>query len=142
MIFKIFQLIGKEVIIFFHKIGEAVFLLIDSLFCIPNLYQSFKRVVYQLYFVGVLSLLVILVSGCFIGMVLGIQGYNVLILYKPNASFQSVFEQNKAAQSNTFIITGTATDFSFLNKMQEDLMFKMSAQKEYYLATFDSNFNL
>lgn len=71
-----------------------------------------------------------------------LQGYNVLILYQPNASFQSVFEQNKAAQINTFIITGTATDFSFLNKMQEDLMFKMSAQKEDYLATFDSNFNL
>jgi hypothetical protein len=71
-----------------------------------------------------------------------LQGYNVLILYQPNASFQSVFEQNKAAQINTFIITGTATDFSFLNQMQEDLMFKMSAQKEDYLATFDSNFNL
>ena len=71
-----------------------------------------------------------------------LQGYNVLILYQPNASFQSVFEQNKAAQINTFIITGTATDFSFLNQVQEDLMFKMSAQKEDYLATFDSNFNL
>ena len=71
-----------------------------------------------------------------------LQGYNVLILYQPNASFQSVFEQNKVAQINTFIITGTATDFSFLNQMQEDLMFKMSAQKEDYLATFDSNFNL
>ena len=71
-----------------------------------------------------------------------LQDYNVLILYQPNASFQSVFEQNKAAQINTFIITGTATDFSFLNQMQEDLMFKMSAQKEDYLATFDSNFNL
>jgi hypothetical protein len=71
-----------------------------------------------------------------------LQGYNVLILYQPNASFQSVFEQNKTAQINTFIITGTATDFSFLNQMQEDLMFKMSAQKEDYLATFDSNFNL
>ena len=71
-----------------------------------------------------------------------LQGYNVLILYQPNASFQSVFEQNKAAQINTFIITGTATDFSFLNQMQEDLMFKMSAQKEDYLATYESNFNL
>lgn len=71
-----------------------------------------------------------------------LQGYNVLILYQPNASFQSVFEQNKATEINTFIITGTATDFSFLNQMQEDLMFKMSAQKEDYLATFDSNFNL
>ena len=71
-----------------------------------------------------------------------LQGYNVLILYQPNASFQSVFEQNKAAQINTFIITGTATDFSFLNQMQEDLMFKMSTQKEDYLVTFETNFNL
>ena len=71
-----------------------------------------------------------------------LQNYNVLILYQPTASFKPIFEQNKVAQINTFIITGTATDFNFLNQVQNDLLFKMSAQKEDYLATFDSNFNL
>ncbi|MCU4189268.1 hypothetical protein M9Q43_08840 [Flavobacterium sp. HXWNR29] len=71
-----------------------------------------------------------------------LQNYNVLILYQPNTTFKAVFEQNKSAQLNTFIITGTATDFNFLNQAQNDLLFKMSAQKEDYLATFESNFNL
>ncbi|WP_026725826.1 hypothetical protein [Flavobacterium sasangense] len=71
-----------------------------------------------------------------------LQNYKVLILYQPNTTFKSIFEQNKAAQINTFIITGTATDFGFLNQMQDDLLFKMSASKEDYLATYESDFNL
>ena len=71
-----------------------------------------------------------------------LQNYNILILYQPTTSFKAIFEQNKVAQINTFIITGTATDFNFLNQVQNDLLFKMSAQKEDYLTTFDSNFNL
>jgi phospholipid/cholesterol/gamma-HCH transport system permease protein len=38
-----------------------------------------RLVVQQLYSVGVLSLLIILVSGLFVGMVLGLQGYNTLV---------------------------------------------------------------
>lgn len=71
-----------------------------------------------------------------------LQNYNVLILYQPNSTFKSIFEQNKLAQINTFIITGTATDFGFLNQTQDDLLFKMSAQKEDYSATYNSDFNL
>jgi hypothetical protein len=71
-----------------------------------------------------------------------LQNYNILVLYQPTASFKAIFEQNKAAQNNTFVITGTATDFNFLNQVQSDLLFKMSAQKEDYLATYESNFNL
>ncbi|QQG46986.1 MAG: lipid asymmetry maintenance ABC transporter permease subunit MlaE [Candidatus Azosocius agrarius] len=79
--FNILQKIGEKTINFFNRLGKAVFLLFYSLFCIPNFRNSFKRVIIQLYFIGVLSLLIILVSGCFIGMVLGIQGYNVLVKF-------------------------------------------------------------
>ncbi|REG96059.1 hypothetical protein [Flavobacterium aquicola] len=71
-----------------------------------------------------------------------LQDYNVLILYQPTAAFKSVFEANKKANLNTFIITGTATDFSFLNQEQNNFVFKMSGQEEDYLARFDSQFNL
>lgn len=71
-----------------------------------------------------------------------LQDFNVLILYQPTAAFKSIFDQNKVAQINTFVITGTATDFNFLNQVQDDLNFKMSTSKEDYLATFESNFNL
>ena len=68
--------------------------------------------------------------------------YNVLILYQPTAEFKSVFEKNINAKVNTWIITGTDTDFNFLNQNQSAFSFKMSGQKENYLASFDSQFNL
>lgn len=68
--------------------------------------------------------------------------YNVLILYQPTAEFKSIFENNKTAGLNTFIITGNNTDFNFLNQQQSNLSFKMSGQKEDYLAEFNSQFNL
>lgn len=71
-----------------------------------------------------------------------LQNYNILILYQPDASFKSVFENAKSADINTFIITGTNTDFSFLNQYQNNFNFKMSSQKEDYLAKFNSKFNL
>jgi hypothetical protein len=43
---------------------------------------------------------------------------------------------------NTFVITGNNTDFNFLNQQQTNLVFKMSGQKEDYLAEFNSQFNL
>ena len=71
-----------------------------------------------------------------------LQNYNVLILYQPNASFKPIFDQNKVAQVNTFLITGTATDFNFLNQIQDEFWFKLANQKEDYLATYESGFNL
>ncbi len=68
--------------------------------------------------------------------------YNVLILYQPNATFIPVFDTNKKLQLPTWIITGTQTDYNFLNQQQKDLVFKMSNQSEEFTATFDTNFNL
>jgi hypothetical protein len=71
-----------------------------------------------------------------------LQDYNILILYQPTNEFKSVFEKNKLAGINTLIITGNNTDFNFLNQQQSNLTFKMSGQKEDYLAEFNSQFNL
>ena len=71
-----------------------------------------------------------------------LQDYNVLILYQPTSEFKSIFESNKLAGINTFIITGTDTDFNFLNQQQSNFVFKMSGQNEDYLAGFNSQFNL
>jgi phospholipid/cholesterol/gamma-HCH transport system permease protein len=46
---------------------------------IPGLFLRFSLVMQQLFSVGVLSVLIILVSGLFVGMVLGLQGYNTLV---------------------------------------------------------------
>ncbi|MBP6587490.1 MAG: hypothetical protein KA208_05655 [Flavobacterium sp.] len=71
-----------------------------------------------------------------------LQDYNILILYQPTNEFKSIFEKNKLAGINTFIVTGNNTDFNFLNQQQNNLVFKMSGQKEDYLADFNSQFNL
>ncbi|MFV8332897.1 hypothetical protein [Flavobacterium sp. GSP14] len=71
-----------------------------------------------------------------------LQDYNVLILYQPTTEFKTIFDTNKSARINTFIITGNNTDFNFLNQQQNDLSFKMSGQKEDYLSVFNGQFNL
>jgi phospholipid/cholesterol/gamma-HCH transport system permease protein len=46
--------------------------------------QSLRRIhltIRELYFSGVLSLLIIMVSGLFVGLVLGLQGYDILQRY-------------------------------------------------------------
>jgi hypothetical protein len=69
--------------------------------------------------------------------------YNVLILYQPNAAeFKSVYDANKSAGINTLTITGPSTDFAFLNQQQRNVNFKMSGQREDYLAAFNPQFNL
>ncbi|MEK8020481.1 MAG: lipid asymmetry maintenance ABC transporter permease subunit MlaE, partial [Candidatus Parabeggiatoa sp.] len=45
----------------------------------PGLFLRPRLVIAQVYAVGVLSLSIILVSGFFVGMVLGLQGYNTLV---------------------------------------------------------------
>ena len=68
--------------------------------------------------------------------------YNIVILYQPTIEFKSFFEKNTDLGLNTFIITGTKTDFNFLNQQQKDLVFKMSSQSESYIAEYQDNFNL
>jgi hypothetical protein len=67
---------------------------------------------------------------------------SVLVLYQPNSAFKAIFDNNKLAGTNTFIITGNNTDFNFLNQKQNSLVFKMSGQREDYLNEFQSQFNL
>ena len=71
-----------------------------------------------------------------------LQDFNVVILYQPTTAFKMIFENNKLAQVNTFIITGNSTDFNFLNQQQNNLVFKMSGGKEDYLTIFNPQFNL
>lgn len=70
-----------------------------------------------------------------------LQDYNVLILYQPDASFKTLLEQNKNAGLNTLTVTGLSTDFNLLSQTQNLLSFKMTSQREDYLADFETGFN-
>ncbi|WP_166924206.1 hypothetical protein [Flavobacterium poyangense] len=71
-----------------------------------------------------------------------LQDISVLVLYQPTTAFKAIFDSNKLAGTNTFIITGNNTDFNFLNQQQRNLVFKMSGQREDYLNEYQSQFNL
>ncbi|PJG59804.1 lipid asymmetry maintenance ABC transporter permease subunit MlaE [Aeromonas cavernicola] len=60
------------------SLGRATIMLFHALVGKPEPRKHFPLLVQQLYVVGVQSVAIILVSGLFIGMVLSLQGYNVL----------------------------------------------------------------
>ncbi len=74
-----FQRLGKTTLELFERLGRATLFLLRLLAGLPSLLPRPYLVIYQLYSVGVLSLTIILVSGLFVGMVLGLQGYNTLV---------------------------------------------------------------
>ncbi|MEJ2360946.1 MAG: lipid asymmetry maintenance ABC transporter permease subunit MlaE [Gammaproteobacteria bacterium] len=71
--------LGRSGLDFFQRLGRAHILFFNILSGLHTLLLRFGLVIQQVYSVGVLSLLIILVSGLFVGMVLGLQGYNTLV---------------------------------------------------------------
>jgi len=60
------------------NLGRSGLFLANLLIRKPQFKKSFPLLVEQLYFIGVLSLAIIVLSGLFIGLVVGLQGYNTL----------------------------------------------------------------
>lgn len=77
-VIKSIQALGAAGIQFISRIGEAGLVLLGAIIKKPNLHKSFPLLIRQMYVVGFLSLPIIIVSGSFIGMVLALQGYNIL----------------------------------------------------------------
>ena len=74
------QRVGSQGIERVRALGRASIFLGRVLTGVPRL-QSLLLLTKQIYMVGVLSLVIIMVSGTFIGMVLGLQGYTILVDY-------------------------------------------------------------
>jgi len=78
MIFDQLQHLGQWGITFFERLGRAHLLLLQVLAGIFSLFRRPSLLIVQLFNLGVLSMLIIAVSGLFVGMVLALQGYYVL----------------------------------------------------------------
>ena len=63
----------------FERLGRGHIFLFDMVMGLPHLFFRFSLVVQQLFSVGVLSAFLIIISGLFVGMVLGLQGYYTLV---------------------------------------------------------------
>ena len=63
--------------------------------------------------------------------------YQLYVLYQPNSSFKSVLEK---ITSNYLIITGTKTDWNFINSQNLGVVKKVINQKEEYTALYNADF--
>ncbi len=63
----------------FQRLGRGHIFLFRTLAGVPEIFLRLSLLVQQLFSVGVLSVFLILISGLFVGMVLGLQGYNTLV---------------------------------------------------------------
>lgn len=79
------QRLGRGGIDKLLTVGDAGILLAQTIFRLPKLTKSFSLLMRQLYAIGVFSLPIIIVSGLFIGMVVALQGYNVLVKFSASA---------------------------------------------------------
>lgn len=61
-----------------QSMGMSGLFLFSTLFRKPDILRLWPLLRFQLYYVGVLSFVIIVVSGLFIGMVVGLQGFNTL----------------------------------------------------------------
>jgi len=73
--------IGSHVINSVWRLGVATRFFLLTLFQSGQSFRRFNLIISEVFSAGVLSLIIILVSGLFVGMVLGLQGYQTLQTY-------------------------------------------------------------
>ena len=75
------RLFGRAGIDVVATLGRSMLFLVGALFGRNRAGKPVQLLIKQLFAVGVMSLAIIVVSGIFIGMVLALQGYNILVSY-------------------------------------------------------------
>ena len=78
---KTFKLIGHRTINAVWRIGMATRFFILTLLYSGTSFRRFHLIIKELFSTGVMSLIIIVVAGLFVGMVLGLQGYETLQRY-------------------------------------------------------------
>ncbi|WP_457913630.1 lipid asymmetry maintenance ABC transporter permease subunit MlaE [Candidatus Gillettellia adelgis] len=86
MLLKVLVSLGRRGTDISASFGRAGLMLFNALIVQPEARKQWPLLLKQLYNIGAQSLLIIIISGLFIGMVLGLQGYIVLITYSAEAS--------------------------------------------------------
>ena len=75
-----------------------------------------------------------------IGESYNLEDYNAVILYQPIRSFDAIFKEIKIQKLNYGIITGSKTDWNFLNKIQTDFSKRAISQTENFQAVYNPSF--
>ncbi|RDK83506.1 VWA domain-containing protein [Marinirhabdus gelatinilytica] len=69
-----------------------------------------------------------------------LQDNQLVVLYQPNRSFASLFSEIERLKMNTFIISGTETDWNFLNSAQAIFQKEVTGQREDASAQLNVNY--
>ena len=77
-----FRTLGAKTLDFLQELGKTTLFLFAVLARSGTLLPRMRLGIRQMYFTGVLSIVIIAVSGLFVGMVLGLQGYTQLAKFK------------------------------------------------------------
>jgi phospholipid/cholesterol/gamma-HCH transport system permease protein len=78
---KTIRAIGQRVVNTVWRIGVAARFFFLTLLYSGNCFRRFHLIIRELFSSGVMSLIIIIVAGLFVGMVLGLQGYETLKRY-------------------------------------------------------------
>lgn len=70
--------LGRYFLLKISSLGRSFVMLLNVLLVKPDFKRNTLLLINEIYFIGVQSVIIILVSGLFIGMVLGLQGFNIL----------------------------------------------------------------
>jgi phospholipid/cholesterol/gamma-HCH transport system permease protein len=84
------QGIGVRVVNAVWRIGYGARFFLMTLFYSGLSFRRFRLTVREIFFTGVMSLIIILVAGMFVGMVLGLQGYETLKRYGSESALGSL----------------------------------------------------
>lgn len=87
---SLLQSIGQKTLGIMGATGRGAFFLFSLLPTLPYSWWRLDLLVKQIYVAGVLSLPIILTAGLFVGMVMSLQGYNVLVDYNSEEAVGSM----------------------------------------------------
>lgn len=73
--------VGAQFIALTSSFAQGFLFSLQLLWAVPSALLRVREWMRQLYFAGVLSLLIVMVAGFFVGMVLALQGYNILVSF-------------------------------------------------------------
>ncbi|WP_304156425.1 vWA domain-containing protein [Mesonia mobilis] len=67
--------------------------------------------------------------------------YQLIVLYQPDENFARAYEQIERLGLNTLTVTGTKTNYQFLNRNQQVFTKQNTNQEEDYLASYNENYS-
>nr|WP_317632021.1 hypothetical protein [uncultured Flavobacterium sp.] len=68
--------------------------------------------------------------------------FDLVVLYQPTTTFETLLSNIKKQNKNYLLFSGLSTNYAWLNEQQTDYAFNLSNQKEQYVAEKTNNFSI